>query len=244
MQLQGIHLSTILHWIGGNVVPWPPRDMKLCRLESRKADSRCKGITFSSQELSQTPQKFQPMLLHPRCVSWSTISWKTFPVVANITTIFIASLEEINGFFILLPSRFRPLLDAIFFLLFSFCQFQCHDRKGKIRPLISCFFFPLFLLFFWCHFSDFLVRHFLPTVPHREASSWMPCQKDRSTRSDKPTPSSKLPDAWTKFVYGRNPDSRAHACASGCTKNRRTLRESRPQWLSQGALSFHPSWEV
>lgn len=41
------------------------RDMKLCRPDSQKADSRRKGITFSSQELSQTPRKLQAMKSHP-----------------------------------------------------------------------------------------------------------------------------------------------------------------------------------
>jgi hypothetical protein len=42
-----------------------PRPMKLCSLRPPKADVHRKGITFSSQELSQTPQnKLQAMTSH------------------------------------------------------------------------------------------------------------------------------------------------------------------------------------
>lgn len=42
-----------------------PRPMKLCSLRAPKADVHRKGITFSSQELSQTPQnKLQAMTSH------------------------------------------------------------------------------------------------------------------------------------------------------------------------------------
>ena len=48
------------------LIPMTPSiDMKLCRPDSQKADSRRKGITFSSQELSQTPRKLQAMKSHP-----------------------------------------------------------------------------------------------------------------------------------------------------------------------------------
>ena len=123
------------------LIPMTPSiDMKLCRPDSQKADSRRKGITFSSQELSQTPRKLQAMKSHPlmrdnitiNCcseLSPSSMTRKKFFLVFFLffLSCLLVSLGETSSQIILCQRREGYILGEKKF----FSQFRNHPMHKK-----------------------------------------------------------------------------------------------------------------